>query len=183
MQRTILCTLILLFTSLPSSFAGDLPATFNVAGSPLSLNGSGQRTKVFIKLYNAGLYLPSPSKDATRIIQTDGPMAIKLKITSDLITAEKMEKATLKGFKHSTGGQLAPIAGDIDEFMAVFRQGIKTGDTYDLAYTPDTGTVVSKNGATQISIEGLAFKQALFGIWLGEKPAQNKLKKAMLGGQ
>jgi hypothetical protein len=30
-------------------------------------------------------------------------------------------------------------------------------------------------------IQGLDFKKALFGIWLGKKPAQNDLKALMLG--
>ncbi|MEA3471658.1 MAG: chalcone isomerase family protein [Thermodesulfobacteriota bacterium] len=29
--------------------------------------------------------------------------------------------------------------------------------------------------------KGLEFKKALFGIWLGDKPAQRSLKKEMLG--
>jgi len=28
----------------------------------------------------------------------------------------------------------------------------------------------------------MAFKQALFGIWISDKPVQKSLKKAMLGG-
>jgi hypothetical protein len=31
------------------------------------------------------------------------------------------------------------------------------------------------------TIKGLDFKKAVFSIWLGEKPADSKLKKKMLG--
>ena len=38
-----------------------------------------------------------------------------------------------------------------------------------------------KNGKKRGVIEGLAFKQALFGIWLGGVPADDSLKEEMLG--
>lgn len=178
-QLLALAVLTLLFT-LPAQ-AKDLPATTQANGEPLSLNGKGTRKKLFIKLYNAGLYLKTPSQDAKAIVDADEAMSIKLNIISDLITAEKMENATMEGFNKSTGGNLSPLAGEIDQFMGVFKQGIENGDSYDFTYAPGTGTVVSKNGTAQVTIGGLPFKQALFGIWLGEQPAQEKLKKGMLG--
>ena len=38
-----------------------------------------------------------------------------------------------------------------------------------------------KNGNKKGSIAGLEFKKALFGIWLGDKPADDDLKTGMLG--
>ena len=43
------------------------------------------------------------------------------------------------------------------------------------------GVIVNKNGKLLTTIRGLEFKKALFGIWLGEKPADKNLKKGMLG--
>ena len=40
---------------------------------------------------------------------------------------------------------------------------------------------VYKNGAKKGSIDGHDFKKALFGIWLGKKPADDDLKEGMLG--
>ena len=39
----------------------------------------------------------------------------------------------------------------------------------------------NKNGVKKGTIEGLDFKKALFGIWLGNKPADDDLKDGMLG--
>ena len=50
-----------------------------------------------------------------------------------------------------------------------------------MIYTPGSGVAISKNGELKDTIEGIAFKKALFGIWLSDKPADKKLKKAMLG--
>jgi hypothetical protein len=38
-----------------------------------------------------------------------------------------------------------------------------------------------KNGKMLGTIEGLEFKKALFGIWLGNNPADKDLKAGMLG--
>jgi len=50
------------------------------------------------------------------------------------------------------------------------------------AYAPRGGTTVWRDGEPVSVIEGLAFKQALFGIWLSKKPVAGKLKAGMLGG-
>ena len=47
---------------------------------------------------------------------------------------------------------------------------------------PYTCTKVALNGEVRGVIPGEAFNSALTRIWLGDKPAQGDLKKAMLGG-
>jgi long-chain acyl-CoA synthetase len=44
------------------------------------------------------------------------------------------------------------------------------------------GTRVSLNGEAKGTIPGEPFNQALTRIWLGDKPVQADLKKALLGG-
>jgi hypothetical protein len=51
---------------------------------------------------------------------------------------------------------------------------------FDITYQ-EAGVVVYKNKKELGTIQGLNFKKALFGIWLGKDPADSKLKKAMLG--
>lgn len=178
--KTLAIAGVALLLAIPAQ-AASLPTSIESTSGALTLNGSGTRSKLFIKLYKAGLYLNAPSSDAKAIISGDETMGIQLNIISDLITAEKMEKATMEGFSKSTGGDLSAVAAEIDQFMAVFKSGIKNGDSYRFTYQPGQGTAVSKNGEPQTTVMGLAFKQALFGIWLGDQPVQEKLKKGMLG--
>lgn len=159
----------------------DFAESHELSKAELVLNGAGVRTKFFFKLYVGGLYLKQKSDDAEQIIQADEPMAIKLQIISSMITSEKMEKATREGFHKATDGNIAPIKSQIESFIAVFQEKIQPGDTYDLVYLPARGVDVYKNGTLHSSLAGLDFKQALFGIWLCDKPAQQSLKAAMLG--
>ena len=159
----------------------DFPETLDVQGQPLTLNGTGTRKKLFMKLYAAALYLESASTDAADILAADAPMSLSLEITSGLIDSEKMEKAVAEGFDKSTNGNTASIQDRIDRFLAVLREKIEKKDNFQFDYLPGAGTAVMKNGEEKTVIEGKDFKSALFGIWLSEKPVQKNLKNGLLG--
>ena len=55
------------------------------------------------------------------------------------------------------------------------------GDEILLNYHAGDAVYLYKNGKERGKFPGLAFKQALFGIWLGGKPADDDLKEGMLG--
>ncbi|WP_111496668.1 MULTISPECIES: chalcone isomerase family protein [Marinobacter] len=159
----------------------DVPEQMTADDSQLVLNGAGVRSKWFIDLYVSSLYTPSEQSDARAIVEADEPQAIRLDIISGLISSEKMTSATLEGFEASTDGNMAPLQPQIDRFMNVFQEEIKEGDVFDLVYVPGDGVQVFKNGQKKDTVPGLAFKKALFGIWLSDEPAQDDLKAAMLG--
>lgn len=165
------------------SIAGvDIPDQLNLAGADLTLNGAGIRTKFMMDIYVGGLYLPAANKDAAAVVSADQPMAIRLHMVSGMITSDKMKDATNEGFQNSLNGNTAPLKSQIDAFISVFDAEIKKGDVFDLVYVPGKGVEVLKNGQAASTIDGgLEFKKALFGIWLSDKPAQEDLKKAMLG--
>ncbi|HPI92223.1 MAG TPA: chalcone isomerase family protein [Deltaproteobacteria bacterium] len=168
-----------------SAFALDaagvaLPDTLKAGDQDLVGNGGGKRTKFGLKVYVAALYLKQKSGDANAIINADEPMAIRLQVTSGLVTPEKMKAAIDEGFENATGGNVAPIQAKIDAFTANFKN-LANGDVYDFIYVPGTGTEIYKAGKLSSTIQGLDFKKGLFGIWLCDKPAQKDLKEKMLG--
>ncbi|HWL72643.1 MAG TPA: chalcone isomerase family protein, partial [Burkholderiaceae bacterium] len=58
----------------------------------------------------------------------------------------------------------------------------KKGDVINFDYTADGGTRISVNGQPRgEAIPGADFFSAVLRIWLGEKPADEALKKGMLG--
>lgn len=162
-----------------------LPDGLKAGSSDLLLNGSGIRTKkigfMTLDLYVAGLYLSQKNTNVDIIADTDEAMAIKLHITSKLITGKRMTKATNEGFEKATGGNTTPIKTEIDEMMSVFKGKIKIGDVYDFIYSPREGTEILMNGQVKTTVKGLEFKKALFGIWLGNEPIQKELKTGMAG--
>ena len=159
----------------------NMPEVLEAGRGKLILNGAGVRTKFFMDLYVGGLYLKKKTNNPKEVIDGDELMAIRLHIISSLITSKKMEKATREGFENATKGNTEPIKSQIEKFIAVFREKIGENDIFDLVYVPEKGLEVYKNSELESLIEGLAFKRALFGIWLSDKPAQKSLKEDMLG--
>lgn len=158
-----------------------VPSTLSVGDKKLVLNGAGIREKYFMDMYVGSLYLTSKNSDAKKIISADEPMAITLNIVSGLITSSKMEEAIDEGFKKSTGGNSAAIKDQIAAFTKVFSETINKLDVFKITYQTTEGVVVYKNGVSKGIIKGFDFKKALWGIWLGDDPADADLKKAMLG--
>ena len=71
----------------------EMDETYEVNGTQLVLNGVGIREKFFADIYVAGLYLKEKSSDFRQIMDADEPMAIRIVITSKLITAERFKEA------------------------------------------------------------------------------------------
>ncbi|KZZ41357.1 MAG: chalcone isomerase family protein [Saccharospirillaceae bacterium] len=154
--------------------------TLSVDQQQLVLNGVGIRTKFFMDIYVASLYLPKTNRNAEEIIAADEPMAIRLQIVSSMINSKRMSDSTRDGFVRSTGGNVAPIEAEVEELITAFQDAVEEGDTFDLVYEPGSGVTVYRNGESKSNVKGLKFKQALFGIWLSEDPIQNRLKDNML---
>ena len=159
----------------------NLKSEITLDGQKLVYNGAGVRKKWFFKLYVGALYLPQKVSSGKMIVNGDQPMMIQLNIISDLITSEKMIEAVTEGFENATGGNTAPIQTEIDLLISAFKDEIKDGDVFELMYVPGTGVKAYKNGKAATTVKGMAFKQALFAIWLGDVPASEDLKNGMLG--
>lgn len=158
-----------------------VPATTTCADQQLQLNGFGTRNKFFIKLYVASLYVQDRLNDASLFLEMVQASCMRLQITSSKITSEKMIKATQEGFEKATKGNTAPIDAEIKTFLSYLEQPIKKGDLFEFAFTPHNVIQVTKNGSQLGVIENKAFATALFGIWLGDVPVQERLKDELLG--
>ena len=158
-----------------------LPDSLMAGQEQLLLNGAGFRKKLFIKVYAAGLYLKQKETDDKKIIAKDDPMAVRMHFVYDGVSSKKLVAAWNEGFEKGTGGDIQPISREIDKFNSFFTGEAKKNDIYDLIYIPGQGVGVYINGALIGTVPGLAFKQALFAIWLGDNPADAKLRRGMLG--
>lgn len=76
--------------------------------------------------------------------------------------------------------QLAKLQTRLETLVSYFPD-LKAGDVVLLDYIPGQGTYVSINGEKKGVIAGADFYAALLDVWLGEEPADDDLKEAMLG--
>jgi len=167
------------------SFAAELagvklPDSVEVGGKTLQLNGAGLRKKVVFKVYVAGLYLESPTKDAAATISSDQIKSMRLHILRTL-DAGKITEAIAEGFERNSKPQMDALKARLGRFNSMFPNVVE-GDEIVMSYLPGKGTVVTAKGAEKGTIEGKDFADALFAVWLGQNPVQEDLKKALLGG-
>lgn len=169
-------------TAIAQTKVGDVtvPNSMKAGSENLVLNGAGMREKLWFDLYVGALYLEQKTQDGPGTAKLDKPMAVKMHIVSSLINKDNMTEAIMEGFEKSTDGNVAPIKSRIDQLLVAFDQEIVPGDIFDLVYQPGTGVTLLKNGKVLTVVTGLDFKQALFGIWLGNNPVDKGLKKGML---
>jgi len=160
-----------------------LPDNVTLDGTsvPLQLNGMGYRTKFVFNLYVGGLYTETKvdSRDAVQALK--GPKRVLMHMVYDEISHKKMADAWREGFEeNSSDEQFSKLELRLSTFISYFPD-LKEGDVVLLDYVPATGTVVSFNGEAKAAIEGVDFYSALLDVWLGEEPADDDLKEAMLG--
>jgi len=184
MKIVFISLLMLCFSSLAMAqgrkIAGiTFPPELKTKTSSLYFNGCGLREKYTIDLYVAGLYLPKPTMDAKKVINSDEAQAIKIVIISSKVTRDKFNESVKDGFANAA--PYTATSAQIKKFKSFFAAPFKIDDEILMIYKPGKGTAVIINGKMKGIIEGIAFKKALFAIWVGNKPAQAKLKKGMMG--
>src|SRR6218665_434076 len=159
-----------------------VPRKIEFQGKTLQLNGAGGRLKMWLEVYVQALYLSQLTQDPQFIIDSDTEMAIRIEITSSMVSSNKLTKAMNTGFEKSAGSNLEELRPRIEQLKSFLSDAITEKDVFILAYNPlDQNVYVSKNEVLKGKIAGFDFKKALFGIWLSDKPVDETLKKHLLG--
>jgi hypothetical protein len=159
----------------------DIKENFIIANKKMVLNGAGIRKKFFFKLYVGSLYLPKTNTDAKAIVDGNENMTIELDIISKLITSGKIREALEEGFATVETEKLKLIKNKLKIFVSIFEdEKVKRGDIFTFNYI-DGKIETYKNKKHVLTTEGKDFKEALFGIWLGDRAIDKDLKAEMLG--
>jgi Chalcone isomerase-like len=154
----------------------------SVGGEELVLNGAGVRTRAFFKIYVGALYLPAKANSLAGVL-AKGPRRVQLTLLRNL-SADQLVDPLVDGLKNNNGeAELAAIKAQQDQLVATMKSlgDVKEKDVITLDFA-NGATHIGLNGQAKASIPGDAFNAALTRVWLGDKPAQDDLKKAMLGG-
>lgn len=150
-------------------------------GHNLYLNGAGVKQRFIFDLYTAGLYLPKNSDSANEIISCDCPTALKIVITTSLISVSYFHSSVDSWFRHALNGDIEGLEERIEQFKKSFGNEINKGDEILMVYSPGKGIHVYKNKVYMDNIKGLDFKIALAKLWLGDNTMSKELRSALLG--
>lgn len=173
----------------PAAQALDVAGThfddqIRLGGSELLANGGGLRSRFFIKVYAAALYLPQHQAEADAALAAKGPKRIAIVLLRDL-SAHQFVEALQEGIaRNASEAELAALKDRLEQFSAAML-GVgeaARGTVITLDWLPESGTRLSVGGRTTgRDIAGEDFYRALLRIWLGPRPVQNDLKQGLLG--
>jgi hypothetical protein len=152
-----------------------------VGAGELVLNGAGIRTRAIFKVYVGALYLGEKKSAAAEVLAQKGAKRVALTMLREL-SAQQLNEAFENGIQaNHSAAEVDALKPRIAELLSLFTDA-KKGDVILLDFLPESGTVVSVNGAARGKpIAGEDFYRALLRIWLGDKPVDGDLKKGMLG--
>jgi hypothetical protein len=183
--RMVARIVLLMALALPASAAEvagvKIDDKASVAGADLLLKGAGLRKFFFLDVYALGLYVADPKADP---IAQGGAKRVAIHMLRD-VDADTFAKALVDGMRpnhdEATMKGLEPRIAQLNAIMAQNKEA-KKGMAIALDWIPGAGTQVTIDGkAAGKPIEGEDFYRALLRIWVGEKPVQDDLKKALLG--
>ena len=190
--KTLFAGAFLAFAFGHSAFAGieiggaRFDDTVKVAGKDLKLNGAGMRTKFVIKVYAAAFYLTEKKTSTAEIMAIPGPRRVSLVMMRDISSDDFGEKFMTGLNKNSDRTEQSKILNQTMQFGEMFAllPGLKKGDVLYLDWIPGTGTQCQLNGKNIGEVvPDLIFYNAIMRIWIGDKPADSSLKRALLGGR
>jgi hypothetical protein len=154
----------------------------SVAGSEVALVGAGLRTRLFFQVYVIGLYVSNLKADP---LAQPGPKRVQIHMLRD-VDAATFTEALAEGIKanasEAEAKALEPRVKQLSAIMAEVKEA-KKGMRIALDWTGRQTQVRVDGKPAGNPIEGEDFYRALLRIWLGEKPVQDDLKKALLGAR
>jgi len=152
-----------------------------VANADLTLTGAGLRKRVFFQVYAIGLYVQERKADP---LAQPGPKRVQIHMLRD-VGAEQFTEALADGIKanhtEAEAKALEPRVKQLGAIMAGVKEA-KSGMVIALDWTGKETVVAIDGKPAGEPIPGEDFYRALLRIWLGDKPVQEDLKKALLGG-
>ncbi|HUK66454.1 MAG TPA: chalcone isomerase family protein [Anaeromyxobacteraceae bacterium] len=183
MSPSLLAALVLLLTAPGTSreVSGvEVPGTFTAGGQELKLNGAGLRRKFIVNVYVGALYLAELSHDAEAVVAVEAPKAVRMAFLRD-VTRSQMMGAFREGFENNTKEGLSDLLAKLSAVEGSLPN-LKRGEVLVVRYEPGQGSTIGVEGQPSVTVPGKDFADALFRCWLGPRPADDSLKKAMLGG-
>ncbi len=161
-----------------------LPATRQVDGRLLVLNGAGLRSLLMLKVYVAALYVTRPARTAEAVLFSPETRAVELIIKRSIDAGTILDSfhgALRQNLRRDLYQSLSPRFDELDTAIRHIRH-TREGDSLCLEFGEDGNTHIRFNGEHRATLNGEGLAAGLLSLWLGDKPVQDSLKKALLGG-
>jgi hypothetical protein len=160
------------------------PNEIDVRGTKLVLNGAGVRTRVIVKVYAVGIYLPRKAGNLKDIAAMPGAKRIHLQMLREVEGDQFGSSFSRAVGDNTTKDEFAKFVGTFMRMGQIFaaKPKLVAGETVSIDFTPGTGTQIFINAKPA----GEPFKEpeffaAMLKVWLGERPVDTTLRPLLLG--
>ena len=182
--RTLTMGLLAALCALPvAAQQTKFPTSTELAGKRLVLNGAGTRYRTVIKVYDLALYVPQKASSREAILAQKGPYRVRLVALRD-IDAGDIGRAMVVGMRDNLPQEeayrLARYSNKIVEIFST-QPRIFSGSNFGLDWVPGKGATFFLDGKQIGELNDPAFIEPFLSIWLGQVPADHKLKDQLLG--
>ena len=114
-----------------------------------------------------------------QLLADPGEKLIRMSFVYKKVEKEKIVEAFAEGLANNSPG--VARSAEAKAFLSWFTADFVAGDTVDISLSPDGTVAASHNGKALGTVRSPALVQGVLLIWFGEKPADEDLKKGMLG--
>ena len=183
-MKNILIALILALAVAGSAAAVEIAGihpdqSVTVQGTQLQLNGSGIRKKFFVKVYVGSLYSARHFSSGAEALRDTGAKLIRMNFLHSKVEKEKIIEAFNEGIANNSPELIG--SPEAHKFLSLFTADFHRGDVVNLTLSADGSVSASHNGTLLGSVPSPRLARAVLAIYLGDKPADEGLKKGMLG--
>jgi hypothetical protein len=145
----------------------------------LTLTGVAQRKKAFFKVYTIGSYVEEgvAVHSAAELAHKDCAKQMHLVMQRD-VDGETMANAFIEGIRlNYPEPKFADQCKSLLDFMKT--KSLKNGDHVWLTHVPNVGFLCKMPGDKEVLIKDVAFSQAIWDIYLGNKNIGDEIKAGL----
>ena len=181
-----LLSLLILLLMVTSVYAVEIeginiPQSVSIENKSLMLNGYGIRKKFFINVYVGALYTTKKVTSFKEALADNNDRLIRMTFLYSKVDKEKIIEAFKEGMENNAIDVLR--SEEANKFFSFFTTNFVKGDVVDLFLGSDGFVVVKQNGKVLGTMKSAKLVRGILAIYLGDKPADAKMKAGMLGNK
>jgi len=158
----------------------NVAPTVSAHQKTLTLNGAGiRKAYTFVKVYVGSLYTERKATTTAQLVADTGEKLVRMNFVYKKVDKGDIVKVFAEGLANNSPA--VARSAEAKAFLSWFTADFLAGDTVDISLSTDGTVAASHNGKALGTVRSPELAQGVLLIWFGEKPADDGLKKGMLG--
>jgi hypothetical protein len=162
----------------------SMPDSAVVSDESLLLNGMGVRYRAVFRVYVAGLYLPKKAQDPKEVLNMRGAKRLHAVMLRD-VEGDTLGRLLMQGIRdNASKEETQRHSTSIFKLGQAFatRKKLSTKESFSINFDVQKGPqIFLNNKPLGDPLNDPAFNSVFLKVWLGDRPADEFLKRGLLG--